>query len=99
MQSGDVEAVLDRHGDAVQRSGVVAAGDRIVGDGRFPQRGLAPKLHDGVQRGVNGFDPREQHLGQLARGELLATNRLCRVGRRLEQQRLVHLHLLRHPFI
>jgi hypothetical protein len=81
VHPGDVEAVLDRHGYAVQRSGVVATGGRFVGGGRFSQGGLRPEFHDSVQRWVGGFDPRKQRLGELARGDLLATNRLCRVGR------------------
>ena len=35
MQPGDVEAVLDRHGYAVQRSGGVTTGGSFVGGGRF----------------------------------------------------------------
>ena len=30
-----LKAILDRHGHAVQRSGLVAAGDRFVGGDRF----------------------------------------------------------------
>jgi len=81
VQFGDVEGVLDCHGYAVQRSDAVATSGRFVGGDCFLQCGLAPELHDGVQRGVDFFDSREQHLGELARGDLLATNRLCRVGR------------------
>src|SRR3712207_3265132 len=93
MHFGDVEAVFDRHGYAVQRS--VAAGGRFVGGDRFPQCGLAPELHDGVHGGVDGLSPREQHLGELAGGELLATDSLRRVGRRPEQWCLVRLLRLR----
>src|SRR5215217_7146057 len=90
VQSGDVEAVLDRHGHAVQRACGVATGGRFVGGDRLLQCGLAPELYDSVQRRVDGFDPREQQLGQLARGELPAAQRLRRIGRRLKQC-LVHV--------
>ncbi len=66
VQFGD-KAALDSHGYAVQWAGAVAAGDRFIGGDRFLQCSLAPELYESVQRGVEGFDPREQHLGQLAR--------------------------------
>src|ERR671921_483963 len=81
VQSSDIEAILNCHRYAVQRSGLLAMGGRLVGGVRFLQGSLAPELYDSVQRGVGVFDSREQHLGELARRALLMTNRLCRVGR------------------
>jgi hypothetical protein len=43
---------------------------RLVGRHCFLQCCLAPELYDSVQRRVDGFDAREQHLGELARGYL-----------------------------
>jgi hypothetical protein len=65
----------------VQWAGAVAAGDRFIGGDRFLQCSLAPELYESVQRGVEGFDPREQHLGQLARRDLLAAQHSSRISR------------------
>ncbi len=89
VQPGHVEAVLDRHGHAVQQSHVIAAGDRLVGRGRLPQGRLAADLDHGVQLWVDRIDPGEQHLGQLARRCLPAAEHSCRIDCRL-QQRCVH---------
>jgi hypothetical protein len=63
---------------------------RLVGRYCFLQCRLAPELYDSVQRRVDGFDAREQHLGELARGNLLAAQHSSRISRRL-QQWLVHV--------
>jgi hypothetical protein len=89
VQPGDVEGLLDRHRHAVQRPQVAAAGERLVGRGGLRQRRLPPQLDHGVHLGVDGVDPRQQPLGQLARGELAAAQPLCHLGRGRDQD-LVH---------
>jgi hypothetical protein len=74
----------------VQRSHVTATGDRLVGRHCFLQSRLGPELYDSVQRRVDFCDAREQHLGELARGNLFAVQYSSRISRRL-QQWLVHV--------
>src|SRR5215213_5446241 len=68
----------------------LATGGRFVGGGCFLQCGLGSERNDSVQRRVDAINPREQHLGQLARGDLLAPQHSSRISGRL-QQCLVHV--------
>jgi hypothetical protein len=66
--AGDVDVVLDREGDAVERREVATGGDHAVGRfGGF--EGLLPQDdRDGVDRGVHRLDPPEVGLDDFQAG-------------------------------
>src|SRR5215211_3237443 len=85
MESGDVEAVLDRYRDAVERPQSAALGNRRVGGCGVLQRRLTPQLDDRVHHRVYVVDPGEQNLGQLARRDLAASQHARRIACRAKQ--------------
>ena len=61
------EEVLDRDGNAVQRTSVPARRDLICGFARLRARDLRGHGHERVKARVDLFDARETRLGQLRR--------------------------------
>jgi hypothetical protein len=55
--AGDVEDVLDRERDAVERPAALAPRQRGIGRIRLRAGALVDALHDGVDRGVDLVDP------------------------------------------
>jgi hypothetical protein len=64
---GDVDDVLDRIGNAVQRPAPRSARDFGLRRLRFGQRALRRDQQEGVDRRIDVVDPLEQRLGQLDR--------------------------------
>ena len=75
-QSRGLEAVLDRHRDAVQRAPRLAARERGLGLGRARARAFGVERHHRVQARVVLLDAPEVDLEQLAARHLAASE--CR---------------------
>jgi hypothetical protein len=76
----------------VQRPELATRGGRLVSRRRLRQGLLAAQLDHGVQHRVDGSDPGQQGLGQLAGGELPAAQQPGDVGRRADQEFLQGRH-------
>ena len=67
-QPADRDVVLDQDGDAFERAGRGAAGQRFVAGLRLGER-VAADADDRVQQGVQPLDPAQVERGELARGQ------------------------------
>ena len=71
--------------NAVQRALVLARGDFGVGALRFGAAVVIEERDHVVQQRVVAMQPREIHVGQLERGDLLGANQLAEVAQRPER--------------
>ena len=55
--AGDIEDVLDREGDTMERPAALAPSQRRIGRTGLSAGALIDALHDGVDRGVDLVDP------------------------------------------
>ena len=74
--------VLDRDRDATERG----VAPRSVGGSRILERLFATHGDEGVQLGIEPFDPIEVELGELERRDLLVSDQPCLLGRREERE-------------